>query len=186
MYLEKRISQYKKLHCKSQRKLYGSFIDYGTENHVFEIILECDISEMNDKERYYQDLFDCVDSGLNCRLTTSRCKSGKVSDSTRKKMSDYQKTKTMSDEAKRKMSEARRNISDETRFKMSEAGKKRRNTESQKAKISKSLSKVVLNTETGIYYDSINEASLLLGINRNSLSGYLNGHRTNNTNLIKV
>jgi len=35
-----RFYDYKRLHCKAQRKLYNSFIKYGVENHKFEIIRE--------------------------------------------------------------------------------------------------------------------------------------------------
>jgi group I intron endonuclease len=185
--IEKRFNTYKLTHCKTQLRLYSSLLKYGFDKHKFEVLCECEESELNDKERYYQDTFSVTSkNGLNCRLTTASDRSGKLSEETKLKMSNFQKGKFVSDKAKINMSIARRNISDETRLKMSISGKKRINTESQKLKISKSLSKLVLNIETGIYYESINEASLILGINRNTLSGYLNGRRKNNTNLIKV
>ena len=45
---------------------------------------------------------------------------------------------------------------------------------------------MVLDTQTGIYYNSAVEASNLLGINENTLYGYLKGTRTNKTFLIYV
>jgi len=46
--------------------------------------------------------------------------------------------------------------------------------------------KPVLDTQTGIFYDSAKEASMLLGINKNTLYGYLLGHNPNKTSLIYV
>ena len=45
-------------------------------------------------------------------------------------------------------------------------------------------SKIVLDTETGIFYNSAKEASILLGINKKTLYSYLIGHNTNKTSLI--
>lgn len=44
-------------------------------------------------------------------------------------------------------------------------------------------SKVVLDTQTGIFYDSAKEAAKLLGINSNTLRCYLNNCYPNKTNL---
>ena len=44
--------------------------------------------------------------------------------------------------------------------------------------------KFVLDTETGIFYNSAREASRLLGINENTLRGYLTGINPNKTSLI--
>lgn len=41
----------------------------------------------------------------------------------------------------------------------------------------------VVDTETGIIYSSIKEAAEVLGLNVNTLRGYINGHRPNKTNL---
>ena len=55
-----RLSKYKNANCKTQRVLYNSIIKYGWKAHKFEVLCECDIIELNDKERYYQDLFNVV------------------------------------------------------------------------------------------------------------------------------
>ena len=49
------------------------------ENHNFEILCECEIFELNNKERFYQDLYSVISkNGLNCKLTKSNDKSGKL------------------------------------------------------------------------------------------------------------
>ncbi len=47
-------------------------------------------------------------------------------------------------------------------------------------------SKLVLDLETGIFYDSCKEASIAFNINYNTLQNYLKGYRTNKTCLIYV
>ena len=57
-------------------------------------------------------------------------------------------------------------------------------TERQRTINSELMSKPVLDTQTGIFYNSAKEASRLLGINKNTLYGYLLGHNPNKTSLI--
>lgn len=53
-----------------QKKLYNSFSKYGSDKHVFEIIIQCDKDQLNELERYYQDLYSAItQSGLNGCLT---------------------------------------------------------------------------------------------------------------------
>ena len=59
-------------------------------------------------------------------------------------------------------------------------------TNKQRILLKERSSKKVLNTKTGILYNSAVEASKLLEINENTLYGYLNGRRTNKTFLIYV
>lgn len=102
--IEKRFYQYKKLHCKGQVILYNSFIKHGVEKHKFEILCECEISELNDKERYYQDLYSVLEEkGMNCNLTKSSDRSGKHSDETKLKISIANKGRKHSEETKDKI-----------------------------------------------------------------------------------
>jgi len=86
--VKRRLREYKKLNCKKQIKLYHSLLKYGFENHKVEIVCECLIEELNEKERHYQDLFNCVEKGLNCTLTGTKDKSGRLSLEHRKKISE--------------------------------------------------------------------------------------------------
>lgn len=65
----KRWQQYNSINCKNQRHLYNSLKKYGIKKHKFEIICQCDRSELDKLEKYYIALFQCFDSeyGLNLR-----------------------------------------------------------------------------------------------------------------------
>lgn len=135
-----RINKYKNAKCITQPIILKSILKYGWENHLFEIVLECEKSELNEKERYYQELFNCIGkNGLNCMLTNTSTKTGKarqetidklkgrkLSESTRQKMRD----RKTSDETKLKLSIAStgRIISKETRDKISESNKGKKRT----------------------------------------------------------
>jgi len=55
---------------KDQKKLLEAKKEMGASNFIFEILEECDVVELNEKERYYQDLYDvCGENGLNSCLT---------------------------------------------------------------------------------------------------------------------
>jgi group I intron endonuclease len=133
--IERRFNSYYRLiHCEKQIKLYRSFLKYGINKHKFEIICECEILELNDKERYYQDLYNVLKNGLNCSLTKSSDRNGKMSDESKIKMSNARIGIKLSDETKLKMSVSKRNMSNETKLKMSMA--KRNMSDETKRKIS--------------------------------------------------
>lgn len=70
--IEKRWRFYRNIkNFKSQIKLKNSIIKYGVENHVFEVIEECIVSELNKRERYWQEFYNVLIDGLNCCLTSS-------------------------------------------------------------------------------------------------------------------
>lgn len=106
--IEKRFEYYKILNCKGQTILYNSFLKYGVNNHTFAVLCECDVSELNEKERFYQDLFSVLKNGMNCMLTSYNGNSGKMCVKTRLKLSIASKGKKMSKESKLKMSLAKK------------------------------------------------------------------------------
>ena len=91
--IEKRFCDYKKLNnCKGQTALYRSFLKHGVKKHKFEVLCECKENELNELERYYQDLYSAIGkNGLNCRLTASNERSGKLSEETKQKLSNSRK-----------------------------------------------------------------------------------------------
>lgn len=84
--VDNRKKYYKSLRCKNQTKIYNSLKKYGFENHIFEIVCYCDISELNELERYYQEIYNVIDSGLNCKLTNTNDSSGVLSEETKNKI----------------------------------------------------------------------------------------------------
>ena len=101
-----RIKKYKRLDCCNQKKLFNSFNKYGFDNHKIEILEHCKNSELNDKERYYQDLFTSTNRyGLNIRLTKTSDRSGTFSDESKRKMSLAKIGKKRSPEVRKAISE---------------------------------------------------------------------------------
>lgn len=217
--ISERFSAYKKLKCKSQPRLYTSFIKYGFENHIFEIIEECSSESLNARERYWQEFYNVIGlNGLNCMyvntdkkkaimyeefsIKTSISKIGnknmlgkKHSEDTKKKLSLMFKGCKHTEEAREKIIKSLigHKVSEETRAKISKTNTGKKRSEETKINISNSLKgrklseeclkkrsitlnsrpsptgRMVLNIETGIYYDSIIEASIAYGINHRTL-----------------
>lgn len=96
--IERRFKEYKSLHnCKGQVKLYRSFLKYGIINHSFKIIETCSIEKLNERERYWQEYYKCIEIGLNCFLV-------KTDDKPRILTQDYKNkiSKTLKDKYKNK------------------------------------------------------------------------------------
>jgi len=210
--VDKRFKQYKNLQCKTQTVLINSLKKHGVDNHIFEIIEECEFEEMNVRERHWQDHYNSLaPNGLNSMLAESYGKPRVVSEYTSKKLSEgklgvknpmYGTTK-----------------SEETRQKLSNRFKGRVFTEEWKAKILESKiksgkhkhgrpmtdetkqmlklalidkfsgfkntrSRIVLDTENGIFYYNVNDASIYNNINKNNLRAMLVGYIKNKTKFI--
>lgn len=164
--IEKRFNNYKNLKCKTQTILYRSFLKYGFKNHKLEILCECNIDNLNNKERYYQDLFNVIGiNGMNCLLTKSNDKSGKLSETTKIKINLNKLGRKHSDETKNKISN-------------SQIGNSSLGDNNN--------SKIVLDLLNGIFYNSLKEISILYNINYNTLKNKLNGSKKNNTNFIYI
>jgi len=243
--IEKRFSAYKRLKCKGQRILYRSLKKYGAENHKFILIHECNVSELNELERHYQEEYNAIGSnGMNCRLTKTSDKSGYCSEETRMKIKmasvgtrvgrkHTQETKNkiglanvgnnhglgkkMSVDTKLKLKEintgnkyglgrvatekqkndhsvymqgnkhcVNRIISEDTRNKISKATKGKKRTAETKKRLSLAKMKVILNTQTGVFFLGVKEASEAYNIKIYTLTSKLNGKSKNDTNLIYV
>lgn len=185
--LRKRMSNYKNLRCKQQVKLYASLNKYGLENHTIEILGYDLGEEMLTKEAFWGNEFKVLDEGnLNCFLPKIGDSTYTVSEEVRLKMSERLKGKVGLKKDKP--------ISDETRRRMSEAHTGKTLTEEHKRKISESLrgnninGKLTLDLETGIFYKSLKEAynSLNFNFSYGYLKGMLRGDFKNKTDLIYV
>ena len=178
--IEVRFISYKKLKCKGQIRLYESFLKHGIENHIFEILEECDILLLNERERHYQDLFLVISrKGLNCRLTKSSDKSGKLSDETKKKLSIAAKNISTEVRIKRSINRTGRKHTAESLIKMSEFQKNRKD----KSYLKTASSKKVINIENNKVYESLREACIVNNLPYSYTSLMLTGKRKNNTKL---
>ena len=87
--VEKRKVQYEKGCCKTQRRIYNSISKHGFSNHVFVVVEECSLENLNNRERYWQDFYKVIsEEGLNCKLTKTVDRKGKHSEDTKRKMSE--------------------------------------------------------------------------------------------------
>lgn len=74
---------------KTQTRIYNSIKKYGWEKHTFEIVEECEVSELYCRERYWQDFYDVLgENGMNCILTKCEEHPAEISEITRQKRSD--------------------------------------------------------------------------------------------------
>jgi group I intron endonuclease len=90
--IENRKCKYKSLKCSSQTRLYNSLKKYGFENHLFEILEECDIEILLKRELYYGLKFNVLsEQGLNCRLPKSEEGYSYMSQETKDKISESNK-----------------------------------------------------------------------------------------------
>lgn len=194
-----------------QPRLYSSFSKYGVENHKFSIIELCNINDLNNRERYWQDFYNVISKiGLNCILTKSDEKPKVISDETKQKIrsktvlyrhtegakykiSESSKGRLVSDHTRKKISEAQigKVVSKDTCRKISDALKGRKIPQNVLLKRSESISgeknhkaKLIIDMQTGIYYGCIADAAEAKGFKRGTLNNYLIGHRPNKSSMI--
>lgn len=168
--------------CKSQRFLYNSFIKYGTENFIFEIIheLPIDVNQeiLNNYEILYWQLYkDCNSELLNIREPGSN---GKLSDETKKKIS----------ESHLKLGYK---ASEETKQKLRDSHKTRIYTSRKKLPKIKSIKKIltygskkdkiILDVNTGIFYTSVSEAARIYNFKEKTLHNWINEKSKNKSTL---
>ena len=159
--IEKRWKYYKRLSCNKQPVIYRSLKKYGVENHTFDILEECSVEELNNREGYWQDFYDVVKNGLNCRRVQTSDNSGYDSEETKRKRSEALKGKKRPSEVIEKMKKPRLN----------------------KRGFGNIKSIAVENYTTGAIYGSVQEAAREENIHPTNLIGYLKGDVENPTTL---
>lgn len=186
----KRWNSYKNLNCKRQIKLYRSLLKYGVDNHIFEIIEECDFKDLNVRERYWQDYYDVLNDGLNCCLTETDILPKKLSKETKKKISNLIKGIPKCENTKKKISLSRIGfkVSDDTKNKLRNVNLGKIHSEKTKLKMSinHGTSRIVINLQNGIFYDSVTEAAKIYNIKRATLAYQLSNSSCNKTYLSYV
>jgi group I intron endonuclease len=65
--IEKRWKHYQttNIWVKQQKKLFASLRKYGAINHLYEIVEECSVEQLNEREIYWIKYFNSVKEGLN-------------------------------------------------------------------------------------------------------------------------
>lgn len=187
--IDRRFRFYRNMNCKYQPVLFSSFKKYGVDTHSFEIIEECVEKLLDIKERFWQEFYDVLNGGLNCNLTETSDKPKRHSEETKKKISESNKGKLVSKESRQKMSETKKKttLGENNSF----YGKKHTDEfKQQRSKIRTSggnpNAKLVLNLETGIYYDCVKDAAQSNALNKGTLSGWLRNRYPNKSSFIYV
>jgi group I intron endonuclease len=99
---------YKTNNCKNQPKLYNSLQKHSWEQHTFEIIEECSLEQLNEREIYWGLYYNVLgENGLNLRLGNGR---GLVSEETKQKQRKAKLGKKLSEEHCIKISNALKNM----------------------------------------------------------------------------
>lgn len=168
-----RWAAYKRLDCKYQHLIYRSLKKYGIENHSFEVIESFESISRTDldlKEIYY------IKEYKNNNIKLLNLNDGGLGNRGYKVSEEYKQ---------------RLKIETALRF----TGRKhtpedlKKISEGRKGKLLKGdnhLSKTILNTETGIYYTSLIEASEAYNLNYGYLTKRLNGNKRNNSQFINI
>jgi group I intron endonuclease len=209
--IEYRFSIYKRLKCRQQSRLYNSFVKHGVNNHVFDVIEECSVDLLNERERHWQDFYNVLGkAGLNCVLVSTSSLQKVVSDETKAKISNSVTGFKHTEEAKAKISRALtgRPMSEIARHKLMEYNKNKQVSPETCKKISEALTgrkipkevidkrrwaflggnnpnaKPIVNLQNGVFYDCVSEAAECYGLNRSTLNNFLVGSRKNKTYLV--
>jgi len=222
--IKRRLSAYKRNDCKGQKRLFSSIQKHGFNNHKFEIVEECDNELLNERERFYQDLYNVLSkNGLNCKLTATNEKRLVHSKESLKKISEASKNRTWSEERKKEFSQKRKGVklSEESKKKISIANSGKNNgmygfvyseeyrqkkrefkhsketiekirinskgkvkTEEHLRNISIAKSRIILDINTGVFYNNLKEVSELFEISYSTLKKRMYGTLHNNTPFI--
>lgn len=201
--INRRFTDYKRLSCKQQPILYQSFLKYGVDSHTFEVLLECEREDLNERESYYIKLLNSTERGIgmNCTYGGDTCL---FTDDTKLKMSKTamgrasgMKGRKHSQETKDKMSQAKKGIPSHMKGKKvkresvermikSKIGFK--HSEETKIKMSiarkgKTNLKKVIDEKTGEIFESVTLAAIYANLKFNTLVEMLKGRNKNKTNL---
>jgi group I intron endonuclease len=101
--ISKRFSKYQHIRLQDQQpRLYNSIKKYGFQNHIFEIVEECLVAFLDEKELYWGEYFNVLGgNGLNCRLGHGK---GYLREETKEKIGNANKGRKYTEEQKNKIS----------------------------------------------------------------------------------
>ena len=196
----------------ANKYMQNAFNKYGKDSFMFEVIEECTIDLLNERERYWQEFYISVETGLNCLYTktdTKRCYYGKDSFERRslalkgvkksKPVWNKGKTNVYTKETLDKMSKSKKGKTYKSKGvkkpQMSGEnhplyGVKRpefsaNQTGDKNPMYGKTAinAKEVINIITQEVFSSIREAAIFYNLKYSTLQQKINGTRKNNTNL---
>jgi group I intron endonuclease len=115
----KRENSYKRMDCKEQIRLFRSFQKYGVNSHQINVLLKCDIEELNFWEHFYIKLFNTFNSEYGLNLTSGG-DANEHNEETKLKIGKSNKGKIISKETREKQSiiqkEKYRNLTQEEKI----------------------------------------------------------------------
>lgn len=170
--IEKRFKQYRRLDCKKQPKLYNSFTKHGVENHIFEILEECSLDELNVKEVFWKQKYNTISEGLNCELFDIG--QGPRSTQVKDKISKSMTGKTKTEEHCINLSLAKTGIPSPRKGKpdLKQKGKPKPGAGGKgqpKVGAGPKTGKYILDTQTNQIFSSVKECMKLFGIHKKKM-----------------
>lgn len=157
--------------------LQKAWLKHGESNFIFSVIEECSKDVLCLREDYWVKILKTTDEyfGYNIKQTDPNGKAGQ-SESTKEKLRLVNKGKKPSDFC----------IEQRKKVQMSKEGREKQIESLKKIDwfaVRKNKRKKVMDTTTGIIYDSLMLAAKSINISNSRLSKYLVGTRTNKTTL---
>jgi len=170
--ISRRFGEYKRMNCSQQPKIYNSLKKYGPENHTFEIIEECLIEQLNDKEKYYKIYFNSINEGLNCELNDNGV--GPRSEEVKEKIRKSQMGNTYNLGKKRTQNtKDKQSLIAKSQDWRKNVGLKQKNIKKHSKEHIKGMCKKIKDNNTGKIYDSCSEASKYLNISPSLITNSL-------------
>lgn len=203
--IERRHRQYKRGKLGTQFRLDRSFKKYGFNKHKITILIQCEEHELNEYEFYYQNLYECIGpNGLNCVIHDVKNKTIEMCLETKRRRKIKNSGinhpfygKKLSEEHRNNISKGNKGKTDpnkggtisqehKDKIKLNNCkywlGKKYSKEKIQKMSDESTAKKLVLNFDTGVFFDSVKDAAFAHSINYNSLMGMINPNKKTHRN----
>jgi group I intron endonuclease len=170
--IERRFKEYKTLQCNKQPKIYNSLQKFTPQNHLFEIIEECSLEQLNIRELYWKLYYNSINEGLNCELYDNGV--GPRSDEVKQKISKAHKGNKYN-LGKKRTEETKQLQSDKAKSQIwrKDIGSKQKGVKKHSNQYVEQMCKKIIDNNTNIVYNSCTEASLSLGISMSLISNSL-------------